>query len=121
MFWSAIGEICCAAALSVSSNELLVVNVRSGATCSPLRQAVGDLQHVVIRETELYNPFVRITWSILNISLMPVVPLPDSAPCVKDIHLFRSAVPRGNGEVVVNASLLPPVSLRVSPAISPEK
>ena len=61
-----------------------------------------------------------MTWSILNISLMPVVPLPDSVPNVSESCLSRSAVPIGSGVVVMNASLLPPVSLRVSPVIRPE-
>src|ERR1017187_5021511 len=58
---------------------------------------------------------------MLNISLTPVVPLPDNAPCVNESHLFRQPVPSGNGDVVVKASLLAPFCLRVSPAIKPEK
>src|ERR1017187_2112859 len=69
----------------------------------------------------LYRPLVKRIWSILNISLTLVVPLPDNAPCVNESHLFRNAVPSGSGEVVVKASLLAPFCLRVSPAINPEK
>ncbi len=51
---------------------------------------------------------------------MPIVPLPDNAPCVRERNLLRKAVPVGKAALVMNASLLPPVSLRVSPEIKPE-